>query len=70
MVTVAAPLVLSRKSGSSKVTAENADRRINIVTPHNETIRREFGEAFQVWWEEKTGDGVCELANPWGDFGD
>ena len=58
VVTVAAPLVLSRKSVSSKVTAENVDRRINIVTPHNETIRREFGEAFQVWWEEKTGETV------------
>ncbi|BDS07035.1 hypothetical protein NT6N_20750 [Oceaniferula spumae] len=55
---VAAPLVLSRKAGTGIVTAENADRRINIITPHNETIRREFGEAFQAWWQQKTGETV------------
>lgn len=57
-LTVATPLVLSRKAGGGAVTAENADRRINIITPHNETIRREFGEAFQAWWREKTGEAV------------
>jgi len=55
---VAAPLLLSRKAGTGKITAENADRRISIITPHNETIRREFGEAFQSWWAEKTGETV------------
>jgi len=25
------------------------------MTPHNETIRREFGEAFAEHWKEKTG---------------
>lgn len=58
VLTVAAPLVMSRKAGSGTITAENADRRISIVTPHNETIRREFGEAFQGWWKEKTGETV------------
>lgn len=58
VLTVAAPLVMSRKAGSGTITAENADRRINIITPHNETIRREFGEAFQTWWQEKTGETV------------
>jgi len=61
VITVAAPLVMSRKAGTGKITAENADRRINIITPHNETIRREFGEAFQEWWQEKTGETVYVL---------
>lgn len=55
---VAAPILLSKKQDSGAITVENADRRINIITPHNETIRREFGEAFQAWWEEKTGETV------------
>lgn len=55
---VAAPILLSRKQETGNVTVENADQRINIITPHNETIRREFGEAFQEWWKEKTGKTV------------
>ena len=55
---VATPILLSRKQEGGNVKVENADRRISIVTPHNETIRREFGEAFQQWWEEKTGEKV------------
>ena len=55
---IAAPLVLSKKSGSGNVTAKNADREITIITPHNEAIRREFGEAFQEWWQEKKGESV------------
>ena len=55
---VAAPIVISKKQDGGNVTVDNADRRINIITPHNETIRREFGEAFQDWWREKTGESV------------
>jgi iron(III) transport system substrate-binding protein len=29
-----------------------------IVTPHNEAIRYEFGEAFEHWYQEKTGRNV------------
>jgi len=58
IVCVAAPLLMSRKQEGGNVTVENADRRINIITPHNETIRREFGEAFQSYWKEKTGETV------------
>ena len=58
IVFVTAPLLMSRKQGAGSVTVENADRRINIITPHNETIRREFGEAFQSYWKEKTGESV------------
>lgn len=55
---VATPLILSRMSRDEGVTADDAQRRINIITPHNETIRREFGEAFQAWWKDKTGETV------------
>ena len=55
---VAAPILLSRKDGSGGVSASDADRRISIISPHNETIRREFGEAFQEWWKKKTGETV------------
>lgn len=55
---VAAPILLSKRQDGGGVTAENADRRINIITPHNETIRREFGEAFRDWWKQKTGETV------------
>ena len=52
---VAAPLVL-RDTGTES--AIEADVRVEIITPHNETIRREFGEAFAAYWEEKTGQSV------------
>jgi len=55
---VAAPLVLSHCQKTETVDASDADRRISIITPHNETIRREFGEAFQAWWKEKTGETI------------
>lgn len=55
---VAAPLLLNLLNGNQGIDADDADRRINIITPHNETIRREFGEAFQAWWKEKTGESV------------
>ncbi|MBK1831040.1 extracellular solute-binding protein [Verrucomicrobiaceae bacterium R5-34] len=58
VICVATPLLMSRKAGTGKITAENADRRITIITPHNETIRREFGEAFQAWWQEEHGETV------------
>lgn len=54
-VTVAAPLVL-RDTGAEG--ADEADVRLDIITPHNETIRREFGEAFARHWKEKTGESV------------
>ena len=55
---VATPILLSKKEEGGNVTVANADRRINIITPHNETIRREFGEAFQAWWKEKNDETV------------
>ncbi|MBT8036615.1 MAG: extracellular solute-binding protein [Verrucomicrobiae bacterium] len=49
---------MGKKQGGSGITHENADRRISIITPHNETIRREFGEAFQAWWKDQSGESV------------
>ncbi len=52
---VAAPLVL-RDSGSEG--ADEAELRLDVITPHTETLRREFGEAFAEWWKQKTGQSV------------
>jgi len=50
---VAAPLLLRRDTevGASG----SADDRLVVITPHNETIRAEYGEAFAGWWKERTG---------------
>lgn len=50
---VALPLVMRRKSET--VSPMSAQDIIVILTPHNESIRYEFGEAFARWWREKTG---------------
>jgi len=54
-VGVAVPLLLRHPAGSG---GKEADLRLDVITPHNETIRREFGEAFSKWYEEKTGKSV------------
>lgn len=50
---VAAPIVMRRNS--ELAAAGQAQDRLVIITPHNETIRSEFGEAFARHWKEKTG---------------
>jgi len=47
-----APLLLQK---GKPMTSSRADVRLVVMTPHNETIRREFGEAFSEHWKEKTG---------------
>ncbi len=54
-VVVAAPLVLRDSVGEG---AGDADLRLEVISPHNETIRREFGEAFAAYWKVKTGESV------------
>lgn len=49
------PLMLRK---GEVVDPDDADVRLVIMTPHNETIRREFGEAFTAYWKEKTGKTV------------
>lgn len=58
IVCVLIPLLLGGKRDGSPSAKKDAGGRINIITPHNETIRREFGEAFQDWWQAKTGEAV------------
>jgi len=50
---VALPLALRRETAS--VSKRAADDHLVILTPHNESIRQEFGEAFARHWLEKTG---------------
>ncbi len=55
IVVAVAPLLLQK---SDLNTASDADKRLVIMTPHNETIKREFSEAFTEYWQEKTGEKV------------
>lgn len=50
-----APLMLRK---GEVVSAGAADERLVVITPHNETIQREFSEAFARYWKEKTGKTV------------
>ncbi len=50
---VAAPILLRRDTSLAR--AGQSDDRLVIITPHNETIRSEFGEAFARHWQETTG---------------
>ncbi len=50
-----------------KLTGDEADRRVIIVTPHNEQIRREFGAAFSEWHEREYGETAAVVwVNPGG----
>ena len=50
---IALPIGLRRET--STVSPDNADDRLTILTPHNESIRQEFGDAFAAYWKKKTG---------------
>jgi ABC-type Fe3+ transport system substrate-binding protein len=52
-VIVALPLGLRRQSQTGS--ARGADETLIILTPQNETIRQEFGEAFAAFWKQRTG---------------
>ncbi len=53
---IALPMVLRRETATAS--ARNADDRLVILTPHNESIRQEFGEAFATHWKETTGRSI------------
>jgi iron(III) transport system substrate-binding protein len=53
---VALPLVLKRKSETAS--PGSADDRLVILSPHNESIRKEFGEAFAAWWKLEKGRSI------------
>lgn len=53
LLTLAAPWALKPKESSAP---SHYNRRIVIITPHNEKIRHEFGVAFARHWKQKTGE--------------
>lgn len=53
---VAVPILLQRESATAS--PDFAEDRLVILTPHNESIRYEYGEAFAQWWREQTGRSV------------
>lgn len=50
---VALPVALRRET--STVSPHEANDKLVIITPHNESIRQEFGEAFAAHWKKTTG---------------
>jgi ABC-type Fe3+ transport system substrate-binding protein len=53
---VALPITLRRQTAT--VDSRTADDHLVILTPHNESIRQEFGEAFAAHWKTKTGRSI------------
>jgi ABC-type Fe3+ transport system substrate-binding protein len=53
---VALPIVLRRET--STASPRDANDRLVIITPHNESIRNEYGEAFAQWWKLRRGRSV------------
>lgn len=56
VLVVAAPLWLRRDTEVAE--AAGGDDRLVIITPHNDSIRSEFGEAFAAHWQETTGRSI------------
>ncbi len=50
---VALPLVMKRESETAS--PASADDTLVILSPHNESIRKEFGEAFAAFWKKEKG---------------
>ena len=55
LVTLSAPFLLKPKES---VAPTKYDRRLVIISPHNEKIRDEFGAAFTKFWKEKRGEKI------------
>jgi len=53
---VALPLVMKRESETAS--PGSADDTLVILSPHNESIRKEFGEAFAAWWKKERGRSI------------
>ncbi|HRE81067.1 MAG TPA: extracellular solute-binding protein [Opitutaceae bacterium] len=54
VATLALPFLLRPK----KAVSERAEETLVIITPHNEAIRHEFGQAFRTWYHARTGKSV------------
>jgi len=50
------PILMRQKSATASPAA--AQDRLVILTPHNESIRQEFGEAFAAHWRHSTGRSI------------
>jgi ABC-type Fe3+ transport system substrate-binding protein len=55
LIVAIAPLLLQRPEVISR---SKADEVLVVITPHNETIRSEFAQAFNAYWQDKTGKSV------------
>ncbi|QTN31507.1 extracellular solute-binding protein [Akkermansiaceae bacterium] len=53
---VALPLVMKRESETAS--PASADDSLVILSPHNESIRKEYGEAFAAWWKKERGRSI------------
>ena len=53
---VALPLAMRRQSATTR--SRNATDSLIILSPHNESIRQEFGEAFASHWKKTTGRSI------------
>ena len=53
---VALPMVLRRQTATTS--SRKADDTLVILSPHNESIRQEFGEAFAAHWKKATGRSI------------
>lgn len=53
---IALPMALRRQSATSE--SRTADDRLVILSPHNESIRQEFGEAFAAHWKKTRGRSI------------
>lgn len=55
LATLTGPFLLKPKEADS---AQRFDRRLVIISPHNERVRHEFGRAFADEWKARTGQTV------------
>jgi ABC-type Fe3+ transport system substrate-binding protein len=53
---IALPMALRRQTATTH--SRKADDRLVILSPHNESIRQEFGEAFAAHWRKSTGRSI------------
>src|SRR3954453_19447638 len=59
LVVLVAPFLLKRLYGTESHDVPRAgELRLVVITPHVESIRREFAEAFSKWYQERFGQPV------------
>ena len=53
---VALPIAMRRETATAS--SRKADDHLIVLTPHNQSIRQEFGEAFATHWKKTTGRSI------------